>query len=569
MIVLSLIAIIYHILSNEEDNLTVRKKNSRSKLDDIYLMSDLTEDPTHVIRRQEIEAQMLGHLKISNKHDSINMKYNKFKLNAPPLFKGHKIVHLDLKGAPPVLDYYKYLLKLLQKLGATGILIEYEDMFPFKDKINGISAGNCYSLNDIMEIQSIAEEYNLMVIPLIQTFGHLEFILKLDKYKDLREVPRYPQVICPTNNNTMPLIYEMIDQVVAAHPNIKYLHIGADEVYYIGECSRCSDEMIKSQWTKKQLFLNHVSKVVRYIKNKYKKLTILMWDDEFRDISPQEIFDSGLHKLIEPVVWKYTTNPGASLMDPLWENYATVWPEIWIATAFKGATEPDRYYTDISYHLENHQRWLEIIDKYSHLIKFKGAILTGWQRYDHFSVLCDLLAASLPSLAVNLAVLQAPNLNTFPSELPNYLANALQCDDSVTLTIPEPQYGWTKCGFSGVAVYSVIVRLFGLTQEINRMEQDNTYKGWLKPYNIKYAYSNPSHVERAVAELDRFKMELVYIEKEMRAAMTGIYDDYTFTEWIETFVVPLNDKINELWEAKEKILEKNTWPLRPLHKNEL
>ena len=31
-----------------------------------------------------------------------------------------------------------------------------------------------------------------------------------------------------------------------------------------------------------------------------------------------------------------------------------------------------------------------------------GIALTGWARYDHFAVLCELLPAALPSLAVNL-----------------------------------------------------------------------------------------------------------------------------------------------------------------------
>lgn len=442
-------------------------------------------------------------------------------------------------------------------------------MFPFEGIIQNISAGNCYTKRDITNIQKIANENQLIVIPLIQTFGHMEFVLKLDKYKDYREVSRYPQVLCPTYNKTLPLIYEMIDQIIEAHPDIKHLHIGADEVYQIGECSRCSDVIIKKQWGKKQLFLDHVSKVAKYIKNKYPELTILMWDDEFREISSEEIIDRGLHLMVEPVVWKYTTDPGVSLTDQLWESYASVWKNIWIATAFKGATAPDRYYTDIAYHIENHQRWLEIINRYSTQIRFKGAILTGWQRYDHFSVLCELLPSAIPSLAVNLAILQAPDLCRFPVEVPTPVLQALQCEGIISLNIPEPQYGWTKCNYHGVSIYAATLRLFSLTQEVNKMEQDNTFKGWLKSYNLKYAFSNPSHVERAIADLDKYKMEIMYIEKEIRSSMENIYDNYTIQEWIETYIDPLNEKLTQLWEAKEKILEKNIWPRRPLTKSDL
>lgn len=107
-------------------------------------------------------------------------------------FPGHRIVHLDLKGAPPKLSYYKDFFQFLKKIGATGILLEYEDMFPY----NYVDAAalNAYTIEEINKILEYAKENSLEVIPLIQTFGHLEFVLKLEKYKHLRENNKYPQV---------------------------------------------------------------------------------------------------------------------------------------------------------------------------------------------------------------------------------------------------------------------------------------------------------------------------------------------------------------------------------------
>ena len=54
------------------------------------------------------------------------------------------VLHLDLKGSPPKLNYLKTLLPKLQDLGVTGLLIEYEDMFPYNGRLVNVSAKNCY-----------------------------------------------------------------------------------------------------------------------------------------------------------------------------------------------------------------------------------------------------------------------------------------------------------------------------------------------------------------------------------------------------------------------------------------
>ena len=45
-----------------------------------------------------------------------------------------RLVHLDFKGAPPRLPYLKGVLALAANLGATGVLLEWEDMFPWSGR---------------------------------------------------------------------------------------------------------------------------------------------------------------------------------------------------------------------------------------------------------------------------------------------------------------------------------------------------------------------------------------------------------------------------------------------------
>ncbi len=59
----------------------------------------------------------------------------------------------------------------------------------------------------------MAEENGLEVIPLVQTFGHMEHVLKLGEFSHLREMAPFPQSICPSQQDSFLVIRTMLDQV--------------------------------------------------------------------------------------------------------------------------------------------------------------------------------------------------------------------------------------------------------------------------------------------------------------------------------------------------------------------
>ena len=102
-----------------------------------------------------------------------------------PLFiPQRRLVHLDLKGAPPKVNYLLKVLKLSAGLGATGVLLEYEDMFPFTGKLVPVAATNHYTAAEVDTILAECKKLGLDVIPLVQTFGKESYTI--GRKSDLR-----------------------------------------------------------------------------------------------------------------------------------------------------------------------------------------------------------------------------------------------------------------------------------------------------------------------------------------------------------------------------------------------
>lgn len=93
--------------------------------------------------------------------------------------------------------------------------------------------------------------------------------------------------MCPSNPGSQSLVKSLIRQIVTFHPDIQYLHIGADEVWHLGLCAVCSKRASSSKHGKAGLFLEHVVAVAQFIKETYPYLKIIMWDDMLRSIDLQ------------------------------------------------------------------------------------------------------------------------------------------------------------------------------------------------------------------------------------------------------------------------------------------
>ena len=86
---------------------------------------------------------------------------------------------------------------------------------------------------------------------------------------------------------------------MSLHRDVKALHIGCDEVFHMGECSHCLNKGL----TRSELFVSHVQRVANYVRNSYKNVDVIIWDDMLRNFMAEEM--EPLAGLVQPMVWVY------------------------------------------------------------------------------------------------------------------------------------------------------------------------------------------------------------------------------------------------------------------------
>lgn len=224
-------------------------------------------------------------------------------------------------------------------------------------------------------------------------------------------------------------------------------------------------------------------------------------------------------------------------------------------------------------HLENNLRWLDVMATQSAAFKqgLAGIVLTGWQRYDHFAVLCELLPASIPSLALNLL---AVTHGFFNSSLKEKFLTALSCPESSAghgtpfISLDVDPFLWDKlnrCMFPGNGFFRLTNRLNNIETETREfLDVTRRQKGWLTAYNVRRNYSLPLRVEELTGDLPRLYHGMLTLARSSVEAMGEIFDNFTVFEWIEQRIYPYIVELEVLQNQSAALRNVDRWPARPL-----
>ena len=226
------------------------------------------------------------------------------------------VAHLDLKYLMPAKRYLLHWVRRLGERGFDALLLEYEDKFPF-DRHRALRHPLAFTPAELRTLLETAREAGLRVIPLVPTLSHLEFALSRPQFAGLREAPDIPTQICPSNPSAVSFVNALLDDVLAAHEQDEWVHLGADEAWFLGSCPTCRARM-NGDGTR--LWADHMRPLIARMQAAGKRVKI--WDDIFWK-RPDAVREAGLPAGTTLVLWDYgsRTFPAGGRTDQRIESY--------------------------------------------------------------------------------------------------------------------------------------------------------------------------------------------------------------------------------------------------------
>lgn len=160
-------------------------------------------------------------------------------------------------------DFLRRMIKYVyMPLGYNTIFLEIRGTMEYK-RHPEINAANCkkpedlISQDEVRQLCAFIRSYGMDVIPLVQSFGHVQHVTKahpeigeraeIKQEENLFEADKRGNVkdfhtACPNHPDYFPIFFDLLDEVIDVVKPDGYVNIGHDEIYEIGQCPKCKAE---------------------------------------------------------------------------------------------------------------------------------------------------------------------------------------------------------------------------------------------------------------------------------------------------------------------------------------
>ena len=301
--------------------------------------------------------------------------------------------HMDMRYGFPSLGRMLEIIEILSDMKFNTFIIEYENRFPYQ-KHSDICDADCFTPEDIEKIIEYTKERFIKIIPLQQTIGHMEYLLKHDKYYPLREVREFPKTacsctfstsgfkhfndideICASSSEAYEISKKILSEMIKLHPESEYIHIGCDEAWNLLSCEDCKREYEND---KNRLYTSHISKMAKIVTDS-KKIPVI-WDDMLQKFSEKELKRlKELNPTLVIMCWLYYASQYQKAVTYV-KKYKDVGFEVLGASAAKCSEGPEPQYLDMPWYsqrMNGIDMWARVCGELS----LDGFCHTCWSNY--------------------------------------------------------------------------------------------------------------------------------------------------------------------------------------------
>lgn len=270
--------------------------------------------------------------------------------------------HLDLRVQVMKMAALKQFTLHLSQYGINTLVMEWEASYPYQQHAV-IANPDAYTRTEITDFIRYCDSLHIDVIPLQQSFGHVEYILRHARYKDLREDQKDYSQVNPTREAACKALFTDLYRDLMSTHHSKYFHIGGDETYLLGHSEESKAKVARVG--KGRLYGDYIKMLCELVVSMGKIPVVwadiaLKYPDALEGLPKQTVF----------VDWNYGWD-----LDRFGDHEKLVKSgfEIWGAPAIRSS--PDNFFlTDWQKHFNNISYFIPQARK----LGYTGMVMTSW-----------------------------------------------------------------------------------------------------------------------------------------------------------------------------------------------
>ena len=182
-------------------------------------------------------------------------------------------LHVDLNSAMLRPETIRAMLRAAAAAGRNAILWEVEDKIRW-ESCPDVPHPDAMDKAAFRGLLAESRALGLEPIPLLQTFGHAEYVLLKPGRERLREVRDFHDCYCASNPDARAFLRGLAREYRELFGPLRLFHFGGDEAYRFGSCPACAarDRM--------ELYAEHLLDVTA--ETREAGIRVLIWDDMVR-----------------------------------------------------------------------------------------------------------------------------------------------------------------------------------------------------------------------------------------------------------------------------------------------